>query len=424
MRDDVRASRKVPTAARSRRARTVAEASDPRLRAPQPEPSYDHYDDDPDLTAPRLTLPSVPATPARKASSRPGSSGSQRTLLSRISVRRTPRRQRHDTWDEYSRQSDEWESGEWEDEYYEDAPDPRQRDRARSSARPLMALQPVEPALPEPRYEDDLDTFGQYDDMSLEGLSTDSVPNLVAYRPPRLPARRATAYTQTLVRNASNPWNVVRAILAVATIFIVMWTGLTIVGEPSQPLMSFQTNVGAASAGKITSMVQAYTQMRRPDQYDSTAQFNNWSGAACSAAVTAEVLTAWSVPKMTIGRVIDEMGSYISPNAGLLNYAGFERVAAKHGFRGDFRDNLSYSQILYIVNALGIPLIVNVRQSYGYYHYFSGGHFLVVTGGDSQGLRIVDSSLYYIQYLPKSVFYGMFTGRTELFVPQDYHYSV
>jgi hypothetical protein len=136
-------------------------------------------------------------------------------------------------------------------------------------------------------------------------------------------------------------------------------------------------------------------------------------------------LTAWGIPKMTIGRVIDEMGSYISPYGGLLSYAGFERVAKNHGFRADFRDDLSYSQILYITNTLGIPLIVNVRQSYGYYHYFAGGHFLVVTGGDSQGLRIVDSSLYYIQYLPKSVFYGMFTThRTELLVPQDYHYSL
>lgn len=424
MRDDVRASRKAPAAGKSRRARTIAEASDPRLIAQQTPSAYDSYNDDPDPTAPRLTLPSIPVAPSHMPDGRSSSSGRHRTLLSRISVRRAPRRQQTDTWDEYSRQSDEWESDGWEDEPYEDAPDPRRRDRSRSSARPLMALQPVEPALPAPRYDDDLDSFGQYDDMSLEVLPTDSVPNLVAYRPPRSPARRPTAYTQALVRSASSPWNVIRALCAITAIIVTMVTGLTIVGEPSQPLMTFDTNVGAAAAGKINSMVQPLTQMRRPDQYDSTAQFNTWGGAACSAAVTAEVLTAWGVPNITIGRVIDEMGSYISPNAGLLNYAGFERVAAKHGFRGDFRDNLSYTDILYIVNALGIPLIVNVRQSYGYYHYFSGGHFLVVTGGDSQGLRIVDSSLYYIKYLPKSVFYGMFTGRTELLVPNDYHYEL
>lgn len=421
MNDDVRSSRKAPTAAKSRRARTIAEASDPRLRASRPDTTYDN---DPQPTAPRLTLPTLPATPGSSSNGRPGASGSQRSLLSRISTRRAPRRQRVDTWDEYSRESDEWESGEWENESYNEPPDPRRRDRSRSSARPLMALQPVESALPEPRYDEDLDSFGRYDDTSLEVLSTDSVPNLVAYRAPRLPARRVPAYTQALVRRAGSPWNAVRAIFAVATIVFVMWSGLTIVGEPTQPLMSFETNVGAAGAGKITSLVKPFTQLRRSDLYDNTAQFNAWGGAACSAASTAEVLTAWGIPNVTIGSVIDEMGSYISPNAGLLSYTGFERVAAKHGFRGDFSDKLSYSDILYITNSLGIPLIVNVRQSYGYYHYFSGGHFLVVTGGDSQGLRIVDSSLYFVQYLPKSVFYGMFTGRTELFVPKDYHYSL
>ncbi len=422
MRDDVPASRKIPSAAKARRARTVAEASDPRLRASKPETSYDRYDDDPNPTTPRLTLPSLPAAPANSPNNgRPGSSGSQRSLLSRISVRRAPGRKQLNTWDEYSQQGDGWDA---EDDETYDTPDPRRRDRSRSSARPLMALQPIEQALPEPRYEDDLATFGQYDDMSLQGLSTDSVPNLVAYRAPRLPARRAPAYTQALVRSASSPWNVVRAIFAVTAIFIAIWTSLTIVGEPAQPLMSFQTDVGSANAGKVISQVHAYTQLRRSDLYDSMAQFNAWGGAACSAAATAEVLTAWGVANMTIGSVIDEMGSYISPNAGLLSYTGFERVAGKHGFRGDFSESLSYSDILYITNTLGIPLIVNVRQSYGYYHYFSGGHFLVVTGGDSQGLRIVDSSLYFVQYLPKSVFYGMFTGRTELFVPKDYKYSL
>lgn len=421
MNDDVRASRKAPAAAKSRRARTIAEASDPRLRTQQPDTSYGSYDNDPQPTAPRLTLPSLPATPGSSSNGRPGASGSQRTLRSRLSVRRAPKRQRADTWDEYSRQSDEWENDEWENESYDEPPDPRRRDRSRSSARPLMALQPVEPALPAPLYDDDLDSFGRYDDMSLQVLPTDSVPNLVAYR---APSRRVPAYTQALVRKAGSPWNAVRAIFAVATIVFVMWSGLTIVGEPSQPLMAFQTDVGAAGAGKITSQVKPFTQLRRSDLYDNTSQFNQWGGAACSAASTAEVLTAWGIPNVTIGSVIDEMGSYISPNAGLLSYSGFEKVAAKHGFRGDFSDKLSYSDILYITNTLGIPLIVNVRQSYGYYHYFSGGHFLVVTGGDSQGLRIVDSSLYFIQYLPKSVFYGMFTGRTELFVPKDYHYAL
>ncbi len=88
--------------------------------------------------------------------------------------------------------------------------------------------------------------------------------------------------------------------------------------------------------------------------------------------------------------------------------------------RSEYRDNLSYKQMLYITNTLHLPLIVNVRISYGFYHFFSGGHFLVMTAGDNQGIRLVDSSLYYVKYMPLSVFNSMFTGRTVLLLPKDY----
>jgi hypothetical protein len=140
--------------------------------------------------------------------------------------------------------------------------------------------------------------------------------------------------------------------------------------------------------------------------------------------VLAETLTAWGVKGATIGRMIDELGSNISPYGGLLSYSGFQKVASMHQMRSDYRDNLSYKQMLYITNTLHLPLIVNVRISYGFYHFFSGGHFLVMTAGDSQGIRLVDSSLYYVTYMPLSVFNSMFTGRTVLLLPSDYTYTL
>jgi hypothetical protein len=85
---------------------------------------------------------------------------------------------------------------------------------------------------------------------------------------------------------------------------------------------------------------------------------------------------------------------------------------------------LTYDQMRYLTNTLGIPVIVNVRISYGYYHFFSGGHFLVMTYGDDQGLRLVDSSEYYLKYLPIDVFRSMFTGRTAVIVPKDFQYTL
>jgi hypothetical protein len=47
-----------------------------------------------------------------------------------------------------------------------------------------------------------------------------------------------------------------------------------------------------------------------------------------------------------------------------------------------------------------------------------------MTAGDDQGVRLVDSSLYYVHYMPLSVFNGMFTGRTVLLLPSDYVYTL
>jgi hypothetical protein len=250
-------------------------------------------------------------------------------------------------------------------------------------------------------------------------------PSLAAYR--QAPVRlRARVSTQQLILAARSPWNRVRVLLAVLAISVAVWTSLTAAGEPSQPLMahSWQPIANAEQALSVASAVQPETQGKRPDLYDSVTQFNDWWDAACSAAVMSEVLTAWGVPHATIGRMIDVMQPDISLDGGLLTPDGFQRGAAAFKFRADLSWHLTYKQLLYITNTLGLPVIVNVRIAYGYYHFFAGGHFLVMTGGDSQGLRIVDSSEYYISYLPLDTFMSMFTGLTAVIVPAGYQYTV
>ncbi|HLZ20868.1 MAG TPA: hypothetical protein VKQ30_01920 [Ktedonobacterales bacterium] len=241
-----------------------------------------------------------------------------------------------------------------------------------------------------------------------------------------VPARRPRLDTRALVRRARSPWSLTRTLLAVIALTVALWTAVAYAGEPSQPLMadSWRSVAGAHVAQAITSLVQPETQGMRPDLYDTYAQFNDWWDAACSAAVTSEVLTAWGVPHATIGKLIDAMKPDISLNGGLLTPHGFTRGAAAFGYRADIGWHLTYNQMKYITNVLGLPIIVNVRISYGYYHFFSGGHFLVMTGGDDQGLRIVDSSEYYIHYLPKDTFDSMFTGMTAVIAPDGYEVTV
>jgi hypothetical protein len=252
-----------------------------------------------------------------------------------------------------------------------------------------------------------------------------AVPAVASAHPaPRTRLHRPHLDTRALARSAKSPWSLTRTLLALIAVTAAIWTSLAAAGEPSQPLMSWQPGSGTHDARAITRLVQPETQGTRPDLYDSTDQFNAWWDAACSAAVMSEVLTAWGKQGATIGRMIDVMQPDISLYGGLLTPHGFQRGAQAFGYRADISWNLTYKQLLYITNNLGLPVIVNVRISYGYYHFFAGGHFLVMTGGDDQGLTIVDSSEYYIHYLPLDTFASMFTGMTAIVVPQDYTYHV
>jgi hypothetical protein len=128
--------------------------------------------------------------------------------------------------------------------------------------------------------------------------------------------------------------------------------------------------------------------------------------------------------------MIDDLGPDLSPYGGLLTQDGFEVVAAKHNMRADVSWSMTYDQMLYLTNVLGIPVIVNFRRAYGYYHFFDGGHFLAVTGGDANGVTIVDSSEYYIKYLPRDTFDGLWqwkgdgSAMTVVMVPEGFQYTL
>lgn len=402
----------------------------------------------------RLTLPSMPRAQAmRPPSAQP--KPQNKPQKKRASRRQAPQRQTWERWDDtgdYASASDDEivyaqaevapdapdapydaafrgydgayvESGdadEYRDEYgdeygerYDDYDEweMQPRTRARNLARPLS------PALPHYNDPDDLAP------PLYAPLPQDSAPDLAAYRPVRAP-HRVRLDTRALAQTARNPWTITRLVLAVTAMLLALAHAPGSMGELSQPLMTAQAKAGLVSGGATTTLVRPETQLMRPDLYDNYGQFLEWGGAACSAAAISEVLTAYGVHGASIGREIDELGSYISPNGGLLNRHGFVAVAAKHNLRADESMSLTYNQLLYLTQQLGMPVIVNVHISYGYYHFFDGGHFLVVVGGDAQGLQIVDSSEYYIHYLPRDVFYQMFTGYTAAIVPGDYHYSL
>ena len=479
-----RSSRKMPAAPRVAPRPRSGEWLAPEEQAdPYASAGYDGYDDnhgDDAITpaVPLLTLPTIPALPTAKGAAvapiapgtakRPAARRAKRAnaeetdyndyddiersdtgrrrrpaggmggTSGRRPVVRAPRRGPRDWDDDWDATGDEvgeetgasgWDERDAGGSGYgrrADASHPAARSRQRSEARPLaLVLSPLPDPDALPMRVPSIPQAHRDEPHLIPGLRPELVlPALAAHRRLKLPAR-PRVNTRAIVERARSPWSMARTLLSVLAISCALWLSLSAAGEPSQPLMSiFQTRAVSYDARAVTSLVQPETQGMRPDLYDSNAQFNDWWDAACSAAALSEIMTAWGIPHATIGKMIDVMQPDISLNGGLLTPHGFQRGAEAFGYRADINWHLTYKQLLYITNVLNLPVIVNVRISYGYYHFFSGGHFLVMTGGDAQGLKIVDSSEYYIHYLPLDTFNSMFTGMTAVIVPKDYQYSM
>ena len=303
------------------------------------------------------------------------------------------------------------------------------RDRAATTARPLQQAAVEHLEIPS--------------DLVVEvDLWSQPEPPMVPSRPhpqlalPLLKGGHAPAPGASNQRTVS-VLHIGRMVLLTFMLYYALSSGVQLAGGSAFPLAPFPWAASSGSAaaavlslrmdGKVASRVHPMTQMRRVDLYDSKAQFDQWAGSACSAASLAEILTAYGLPHMTIGRMIREMGPNISAKWGLLTYSAFNKVVAKYGLRADvYLENnpLTYKQMLYLTNTLGIPVTVNMRATAGYYRYLSGGHILVMTGGDSKTIHLTDSSLYYMKSLPISVYNQMARSRNVVIVPKDFHYTL
>ncbi len=189
---------------------------------------------------------------------------------------------------------------------------------------------------------------------------------------------------------------------------------------------TFQSSVATYTYTSIASRVPTFIQIDPTIGYTSRQQYDLYSGADCSAAATSEVLTAWGDKTGNIGHVIEDMGAGLSPSGGLINVAAFQQVGQQEGFSTIVTDNIDINQLRKIVTTYEIPVIVGVRDvSGGYYSYFSPGHFLVVTGADSNGFMIVDSSTYFVHYLPTATFLSLWASpKAVIFTPASLKFSM
>lgn len=186
---------------------------------------------------------------------------------------------------------------------------------------------------------------------------------------------------------------------------------------PLSGLFSPTTNSPSASTHHLTVSSNASKRLVRlsqldPVQYASQQEYATWSGSTCSTTSLTEVMNAYGRHYRITDVLKVESGiSEITPQLGLLEDIGIQRTATQFGFKTTWGHNLSLDQIIAIANA-GKPAIVSWPPD-----RWSGGHLLVVTGGNSRIVKLADSSLYDFTSLLRAKFLNYWEGYYAIVTP-------
>lgn len=149
-----------------------------------------------------------------------------------------------------------------------------------------------------------------------------------------------------------------------------------------------------------------------PAQYNSTQEYNLWAYSACSAAAMAEVINAYGHHyRVTDILKVETQLKEITPQLGLLEDVGIQRTVAKFGFKTTWGYNLSLDQVISAANS-GTPVIVGFPPA-----KYTGGHIVVVTGGNSSTVKLADTSIWNRHAISRSQFLKWWGGFSAIVTP-------
>ncbi|HEU5368643.1 MAG TPA: C39 family peptidase [Ktedonobacterales bacterium] len=244
--------------------------------------------------------------------------------------------------------------------------------------------------------------------------------------PRTLPAVPGAGIKQSWFHKSSPRATIIKLMLIGVVVFSVLGATFATAGGGSfNALFRSLANVipfsapAQSGATTVAQRVQPIIQADINAGYDSRAQHDLWWDSACSAAAMTEILHAWGIKDVTIGQLIDVMYAhnppYITPWGGLMSQNAWNFIMSSYRMQAIVQINhsMSYDDVVRMTEVQGIPVVLGIRDSGGrYYPAFGVGHFLVAVGGDSAGLRIVDSSLYRITYLSRDQLNYLWDGLT------------
>ncbi len=151
--------------------------------------------------------------------------------------------------------------------------------------------------------------------------------------------------------------------------------------------------------GTVRPVLQADTA-----EYASIDEARRWGGSSCSAAALTAVLRgAGSTARVgDVVRTLEKAGG-ITVARGLVSRPALVATAREYGLAATDRA-MSYEQLAGATQAG--PVLVDITNA-----RFPAGHWLVVTGVDSGGVSVVDSSGYRSTHLTRAEFQAAWSGR-------------
>ncbi|MBE3566481.1 MAG: hypothetical protein IMW90_12225 [Thermogemmatispora sp.] len=181
----------------------------------------------------------------------------------------------------------------------------------------------------------------------------------------------------------------------------------------AEPAATMTSNAPASTAHYDATSHLARINQLDPAQYDSQAQYQMWAYSACSAAAMTVVINSYGYHYRIADILKVESAIHeITPDQGLLEEAGIARTAARFHFNTLWGHNLSLDQMLAIANS-GRPVIVSFPPD-----RFPGGHLLVVRGGNTSTVYLVDSSRLNYTSMARSRFLQLWGGFYAVLTPQ------
>lgn len=176
-------------------------------------------------------------------------------------------------------------------------------------------------------------------------------------------------------------------------------------------LSNFQTQDIHASSHPLSLM--ASTRIVRVDsaarnQYHSDYQWQVWSYASCSGIAMEEVMNAYGrhIVAADVLQVELNMGVWDTYNGLTAGEPGIARVANYFGFKADPQPPRTLDALISVTNK-GFPVIVGIP-----------GHILVVRGGDSNYVYLVDSAPANRTSMTHAEFLSMWNNFSVLLTPQ------